>query len=533
MTADETNDEAPQTAAAIDIGTNAVRMVVAQIHLDNRIEVLERMTRPARLGHDTFRSGKLSREAVNSILNILRDYRQVLDTYEVSLVRAVASSAISEASNRDAILDRIARTVDLEVDVIEPIEQSRLAVSALRHAVKGSVDLSRGTILIADVGGGSTRLTVLRKGQIVASQDYDIGSVRMQDMLETMSEPPARAAEMLRLHVVNSVELAKKALGLRRIRTFIAIGGSARLAGKHVGEPLQKEGLYEVTAQELGRFLKKCVGLSLDALASRFGASIPDSERLVPGLLVYQALLQATRASKMTVSDVTMREGLLLDLPRYVTGFEDPELTSSILTSAKTIAGKYSDDVRHSEQVAELSGRVFDILLKEHGLKPRDRLLLQVAAQLHEIGKFVSNKGHHRHSQYLISHSEILGLRPADISIVSHVARYHRGGSPKSSHLEYMALPREQRMVINKLAGILRVADALYKGHLHRAGDFDIRREGSTLVVHMKGSADLTLPRRALAIKQNLFEDVFGMNVRLEEEPGPRAKDIRTDSLNP
>lgn len=519
--------EAPQTAAAIDIGTNAVRMAIAQIYPDNRIDVLEQMSRPCRLGHDTFRTGKLSRETVGSLLSILRDFRQVLSTYGVELIRAVATSAVSEASNRDAVLDRIGRTVDLDIDVIEPVEQSRLTVSAVRHSVEGQIDLSKGTSLIVDVGGGSTRITMLKRGQIAASHDFDIGSVRMQDMLLTSNEPPLRAADTLRKHVFNTVQFAKKSMGLRKIRTFIAIGGGARFAAQHAGGRLLLSDLSEVDREDLERFIQKTVTLAPDVLARTYNTSILDAERLIPGLLVYNALLEATGVNTMIVTNVTMREGLLLDLPRYVTGLEDPELTESILTSARTIAEKYSDDARHSAQVAELSVRIFDALGKDHGLKPRHRLLLQVAAQLHEIGKFVGSRGHHRHSQYLISHSEILGLRRADIRVVAQVARYHRGGPPKSSHLEYTSMPRRQRIVINKLAAILRVADALYKGHLLPVDEFDLKRQGNELVVSVGGTADMNLARRALAVKSDLLEDIFGITTRLEQNQRGAVSELR------
>ncbi len=493
-------------------------MAVAQVYPDGRIEVLEEVNRPCRLGHDTFRTKSLGRKTVGSLLGILRDFRQILNTYEVELIRAVATSAVSEASNRDAVLDRIARTVDLDIDVIEPIEQSRLTLSAVRQSVQGHVDLSKGTTLIADVGGGSTRITVLKKGHIAASHDYDLGVIRMQDMLLTSNEPPLRAADTLRQHVVNTVVYARKSLGLRKVKTFIGIGGPARLAAQHAGSRLLASDLFEMERNDLERFIDKCASLEPEVLARRYGTPLLDAERLVPGLLVYNALLNAARANKMIISNVTMREGLLQDLPRYVTGLEDPELTESILTFAQAVAAKYSDDVRHSERVAKLSARIFDALQKEHGLKPRHRLLLQVAAQLHEVGKFIGSRGHHKHSQYLISNTAIVGLRKADIQVVAQVARYHRGGAPKSSHLEYMAMPRRQRMVINKLAAMLRIADALYKGHFHPVDEFKIERRRNELSVGVGGEVDMTLPRRALAMKSDLFEDLFGIEVSLVQE---------------
>jgi len=527
---DATDDQtpAPTIAAAIDIGSNTLRMVIAEVDADGGITLLEQMRQPVRLGHDAFVDGRLSNRTVGAVVTILRDYRRVLDTYDVSVVRAVATSAVREASNRDAFVDRVARTVDIDVDVIEPTEQSRLIVQAVRQSVGGVPGLAHGVAMVAEVGGGGTLVTVLRNGEIAASQSYNLGSIRMQEMLATASQPPRRAADMLRQHIHNTVDDARRALHTRAVTTFVAIGGDARFAADRVGDPIPDTGLRRVSRDALGRLIDECVGLGPEALADRHGIPFADAETLVAALLVYQALLEATRADGMVVSQVSMRDGLLLDLPRFVSGREDPALTRSIITSARAIAAKYHDDAEHGRHVAELALRLFDELQREHGLTAHHRLLLRVAALLHEVGKFVNSRAHHKHSQYLISNAEIFGLRRSDITIVSHVGRYHRRSVPKSSHLEYMGLPREQRMVVNKLAAILRVADALDKGHWQQVRDFTLERQERDLVIHVTGAMDLTLERRALALKSDLFEDIFGYRVRLEEDATAALDQART-----
>jgi len=506
----------PEPVAVIDIGSNSLRMVVAQVHPDGRTEVLEQMARSVRLGHDSFLTGRLSQEAMSAALTVLRDYRRVLDTYGVKNVRAVATSALREAANTDALLDRIARTVDLDVDVLEPAEQSMLIISAVRNDIAEVADLKRRHVLVAEVGGGSTLLTVLRSGEIAGSQSYTLGSIRMQESLATSQEPQARVAELLRHYIAGTVDQARKALRLRAIRTVVAIGGDARFAAAQVGEAVGSGGLRAVESARLDKLVDRCAALAPQELSRAYGVSFADAETLLPALLVYQALLHATRADRMVVSQVSMRDGLLADLPRYVAGREDPAMTQNILVAAKALAARYQCDLGHADHVAQLAVRLFDELQSEHRLPPRNRLLLQVAALLHEVGGFVNSRAHHRHSYYLISNSEVFGLQRKDLSIVAHVARYHRRGVPASSHLEYTALPRDQRMVVNKLAALLRVADALDNGHSGRLCDAGLERRGQELVVYARDIPDLALERRALADKSDLFEDVYGFKVRLE-----------------
>jgi len=530
MARDDTRTDSAKPVGVIDIGSNSLRMVVAQVFPDGRTEVLERALRPVRLGHSTFVTGRLSQDAMNAAITILRDYRQILDGYRVEVVRAVATSAVREAANRDAFIDRIARAVGLDVSVIEPTEESMLIVSAVRHAVGNHLDLRRHVTLLAEVGGGSTLLTVLRNGEIAASASYSLGSIRIQEILSLAHEPPERAADLMDHRIANAVELAKKSMDLKAARTFLAIGGDARFAAQAVGKKVSHAELSAVGAAELDGLLGECAPHAVEELTRTYGLAFAEAETLVPALLIYRALLRATSADRMMVSQVSMRDGLLLDLPRYITGQEDPALTESIILSAKTMGAKYRYDVKHAEHVADLAARLFDALQKEHRLKRRYRLLLRVAALLHDVGEFVSNRAHHKHTYYLISNTEIFGLRRDELAIVAHVARYHRRSVPKASHLDYMALPREERMLINKLAAVLRVADALDRGHWQQVRDFDIERRGRDLVIYVKGAVELTLERLAMIDKGDLFEEMFGVKVRLEEEAAAVPPDRRGHS---
>ncbi|MCD4824094.1 MAG: Ppx/GppA family phosphatase [Phycisphaerae bacterium] len=510
--------EAAETVGVIDIGSNSVRMVVAQVHPNGETEVLEQMRQPVRLGH-TFLTGRLSQPTIRAVLRVLRDYRKVLDSYQVDRVRAVATYAVREASNRDAFLDRIGRAVGIDAKVIEPTEQSRLIVLAVRNVVVDLQNSRHRPTMIAEVGGGGTLLTILRRGEIVASQSYSLGAVRMRELLSSGGHTPEKAAKLLYQQVGNSIKQVCKTLPLKSVNTFLAIGGDARFAAEKIGRPTKSAEIQIVERRDLDRLIKACIPLGPAEIASTYQLAFSDAETLVPALLVYQALLGATGARAMMVSKVSMRDGLLLDLPRYVAGREDLELSRSIIASAKTIAARYRYDDKHAEHVAAIAVRLFDNLQNEHGLTQRHRLLLKVAALMHEIGKFVATRAHHKHSYYLIANAEILGLSRNEINMVAQVARYHRRSIPKTSHLEYAALPRDQRMVVNKLAAILRVADSLDKGHWQQLREFHFEQDRQELVIYVNGTGDLGLERLAIFQKSDLFEDIFGLKVRLDETP--------------
>ncbi len=231
-------------------------------------------------------------------------------------------------------------------------------------------------------------------------------------------------------------------------------------------------------------------------LSRRYALPLAEAETVLPALLVYQQLLQRIGAESMYVSFVSMRDGLILDLAREILGKGRSAFSTSVLHAAEAIATRYHADVLHARTVRALCERMFLELQPEHRLGAREKLLLEVAALLHEIGGSVSQPAHHKHSYYLISNTEIFGLNRLETQIVAHVARYHRRSGPKPSHAEYMALPESARMTINKLAAILRVADALSRVQLPPEAQLTIKRSREELVVVVPGPVDRLLERR-------------------------------------
>ena len=518
MGATETSDvPATRTVAAIDIGANAVRMVIAEVLPEGGTDVIERLQRAVRLGQDTFRRGRLGGQSMRAAVAVLRDFRQALDLYQVKHIRAVATNAVREASNVDIFLNRILMATGLDVEVIAASEQSRLTVSAVMESVGSALEVDRGKSLFAEVGGGSTMLTLLQDGEIITAQSLRLGSIRLQEMLLTSDESPERSAGLLRQEIVNELKSVHGSLRLGDITSFVAVGGDARFAARQIGRATAVANLLTVTEHEFDKFVARCLRHSPGELAKKYSLPFADAETLNPALLVYQLLLRKTRAKEMVVSSASMRDGLLIELAQGADPGSNGAVQTGVIRSAIAIAQRYRADLSHAQTVADFAAWLFSQLQSDHGLGPRHQLLLKVAALLHEVGGVVSSRAHHKHSYYLIRNSEVFGLSRVEIEIVAHVARYHRGAMPKPSHAEYVNLPRESRMTVNQLAALLRVADALARGTLERISDLQLERHGDELIVGVPAGLDLLLERRSIANKGNLFEDVYGMRIRLEE----------------
>jgi exopolyphosphatase/guanosine-5'-triphosphate,3'-diphosphate pyrophosphatase len=257
--------------------------------------------------------------------------------------------------------------------------------------------------------------------------------------------------------------------------------------------------------------------LDEDALVERFRLPAVEAQTLVPAMLVYRALVAETAARRVVVADASLRMGIVLDLaePRGRLGAADFE--QQVLASADALGQKYRFDGAHGQHVAALAASLFDQLRDEHGLGDRERLLLRVASLLHDIGTYVNPRAHHKHSQYLLAHSQIFGLSDTETAIVGNIARYHRRGLPQESHLPYIELDTQDRLIVNKLAAILRLANALDAEHLGKVREVRLQRGGDVWTLELESTGDVTMEQMAAQARLDLFTETFGRQVRLRQ----------------
>ena len=504
--------------AVLDMGASAVRLVVAELPAGEAPRILEEATRAVQLGRDAFTSGRLGASTIEATLRSLEGFRRIMDSYGVVRYRAVATSAVREAINRDTFLDRVRLRTGIDVEVIDGSEENRLSYMAVREALRDHPALAGGDTLMAEVGGGSADLSFLRKGEPIHSGTYALGAIRMRQNLASWYGSHDQRVRLYRRTVQNIVEDMRREMPMREARFFLALGGDARfVADQVVPADLPHASARAVSRESFLAFCDETTALDDEQLVERYRLPLAELETLVPALIVYRELIAETQAESVLVPEASLRAGLLLDMVRTEQGHGIEDFSRQVLASAAALGDKYRYDAPHARQVALLATRLFDDLHAEHGLSVRDRLLLEVAALLHDIGIFVSLRGHHKHGQYILSVSELFGLSRDDMAIISNVARYHRRGTPNKSHLPFMALDSEDRVLVNKLGAILRVANALDADHLQKVRDVRVLREEDQWVLEVDGGGDMTLERLAALARSDLLVEVFGRKLAFRE----------------
>jgi len=508
--------EPPRPVGVVDIGASAIRLVVAEARPGEALRVLEEASRGVLLGKDTFTHGRIGAATVEAALKTLEGFRRIMDGYGVVRYRAVATSAVREAQNRETFLDRVRLRTGLEVEIIDGTEENRLTYLAVRGALKGDAAVFQDDAVLVEVGGGSADISFLRKGQPTYSGTYALGAIRLRQNLASWHGSHEQRVRLLRRHIHNVVEDIRRELPLREAKHFVALGGDVRFAAARILGG-RASAVAVVEKAPFLAFSEKVVAEDVEQIGQRYRLPPAEAETLVPALLAYEALLGETAADRVMVPEASLRAGLLLDLTGGDEGQALEDMQKQVLASAQALGEKYRYDAPHAKQVALLATRLFDELKGEHGMGARDRLLLEVAALLHDVGIYVSLRGHHKHTWYLLSVAEIFGLTRDDMSVVANVARYHRRATPQKSHLPYMALDSEARVLVNKLAGILRLANALDADHLQKVKDLRLVPEDGGFALEVQGAGDLTMERLVALARSELLVEVFGRKLGFRE----------------
>jgi len=491
--------------AVIHIGSSQFRLVIAEFAPEGGYRVIDTSERMIPLGKDVFTEGLISLRTMNMAIEILKHFKEQLGGWRVRAehVKVIATSALREAKNRDAFLDRVEVRTGFRIRVIDGIEEIRLSYMAVQFALTGiQSKLSRSNSIIIEVGGGSTEVILLRRGKIVAVHSLSIGAVRVEQQLIRSSGQLGDNLELfLGQNLRPLLERLDSEMRLSSVRNIVAIGSYAKMAS----EQMDKSGGERYTLCPSEKFHKACSKI-LEGQGVR-------EEGFLAAIRILKLFVEATTAAEVIIPEVSVDEGVFVDVKGLADNSLHERYARQVIASAISLGKKYQYDMAHSRHVTKLALSLFDQLKEEHGVGPRGRLLLEVGAILHDIGTFVKASGHHKHGMYLVLNSEIFGLSETELKVVANLVRYHRKNSPQSNHTSYTALARENRLLVLKLASILRVADALDRGHVQRIRSLKVERSNDRMVMHAEYQGDISVERFSLTSKAAMFEDVFGLKV--------------------
>lgn len=516
--------------AAIDIGSNSIRQIIADVSGEGSIQVVDEMKAAPRLAAGVSATGALADTSMRAALEALERMATLARQLGAERIDAVATSAVRDATNSAEFISAIQQATGLRVRVLDGIEEARLSVrSAVAH-----FDMGVGRTIVMDIGGGSLELSLTAEGVIERLGSLPFGAIRMTEEFLSGGSTP-KAVRRLRRTVAAGLkaELPRRAW---RGSQLIGSGGTfTNLAGIY----LSRQGIATARSVHAARIPRADIEHILDMLADMS----PDERRAVPGLNAERAdiivaglavaaeVLRRVEARDIVVSRYGIREGLLLEAARVAPTLADPGEARA--RSVAEFAQRCHVEQPHSSHVQTLALSLFDSIGARLGCSKDERQTLADAALLHDCGYHISYERHHKHSYHLIVHADLLGMAPAEQVVVANVARYHRGKPPKKKHRNFGLLDSELRDRIERLSAILRVADGFDRGHVSAVADVKVRWTQRALRI----TAVPATPRTAMRLemwganrKSALLAELAGVPVEIVGPDGRALSSEHVDS---
>lgn len=484
--------------AAIDVGTNAVRLELARVFPDGSLETLHTERDPVRPGEGLFTTGILQKVVVDRLVATLRRYAALCKRYGAR-VRAVATSALREAKNRDDVVKRVRREAGLALDVVSGREEARLICMGVLH---GKPPTQRA--LCIDIGGGSTEIIVALGETPKDLWSVDIGAVRLSELFDVKESVSKKRLAMLRDFARDAMSEAM-ASGLSGLPKA-AVGSSGTIQA--IVAYARSEGMGHATTEEISRAVNELAAMTSEQRRKRFDPRRADI--VVAGAVILEAVLKHLKVQTITAVDRGLREGILFELVRRrgVDG-HDHSLTEAVVS----IGRRFGFSEAHSRQVSSLALSLFDGLATMHQLPASARPALEAAALLHDIGHAVNYQRHHKHTHYLIQNVDLPGFSERERSIVAAIARFHRRSSPEATHEAMAGLTLTEIRVVRKCATLLRVADSLDRSHHQPVKWVKASVRGRTAVLIIKAKTTVDLELWDVAHEEQLFREVFGRSL--------------------
>ena len=482
--------------AAIDIGTNSIHMIVVKVRPDLSFEVIDREKDMVRLGAGGLDGRNLTSTAMTAALQTLAKFRRLAESNKVDEIIAAATSATREAENGGDFIAEVGHQTGIRIRVISGTEEARLI-----HLAAGyGVDVGGNTAVVIDIGGGSVEITLGTATHLTMGKSFKTGVIRLTERFvrtdPLSSHDERRLVKYLNREMGTHVEQIAQS-GFDRVigtsGTILSLGAVALT--EEEGAPPEDLRNARVPAKALRRLRKRLVSADIEERLHMPGLDPRRADLSVAGSVLLDTILRGLGADDLTLCDLALREGLVLDYIhrnsariRKVQRYPDVRRRSVVELGER--CGYWSE---HAQQVARLALSIFDQTRSVHGLGDREREWLEYAALLHDVGVHISYDRHHRHSYYLIKNGDLRGFDPREIEVIALVARYHRQATPKKSHEGYGELNSTLRRTVRVLSAIVRLAEGLDRSHAQALGGIDLFPRGDDYLARLRASGDAEL----------------------------------------
>jgi exopolyphosphatase / guanosine-5'-triphosphate,3'-diphosphate pyrophosphatase len=503
--------------AVMDAGSNALRWQIAAVDHPKHYRIVAQDRQPVRLGRKVFQTGKLDPQATEAALKVFKQFKSVADRYRVKGIRAVGTSALREAANSQTFI-RAAKSVGVRLEVLSEHDEARLISVGIMSGLRFRLPLG----LFLDIGGGSVEVTVADPTNTFCLFSLPLGAVRLTETFLAADPPRLREIRALREEVRERLRPVSRRVQKEKFTMAFGSGGTVTALAEtdtRPGRDGKQSTLLVLRRQRLKTLLELLIALPTAERAQMISGDPKRADIIVAGGIVLHEFMSAIDLDYMFVSQRGLRDGLMVDLlqrsyPGTGTWHPDADRAESL----EQVCQKYSHDVAHSRHVSQLALNLFYQLQPLHKLAEKYASILHAAAMLHDIGLFIADSKHHKHSYYLIKSSGMKSFNKLDLELVANIARYHRKAHPSQKHLGFSQLSPVDQDVVRKLSSIVRVADALDFRRQQRVESVSCTLSKSKkLIMTVAATANIKDETEWATKKGKLIQEVFNLDLIMEK----------------
>ena len=504
-------------AGVIDIGTHSIKLFIAEEN-ESDIKIIESLKNVVPLGNDTFFKDRISQETINRTVAILEKYGEKLKEYSVTNVKVIATTAVREAANRDVLIDTVYRRTGFTIEVFTVGDVIYYIDAYLYQKLKDKYPIHTKNLIIAELGAGSLDVSVMGQGFTLMNVGLPIGTMRIRQLLGMLDGSMRENYEAVAENVDNEFAFLKREMPPINIDDIILIDETySSYLSKIFSDNKPSESFFKLSEENTVELLNKVTDRNIEDISGEYKIPLETSETFPGYAIILNSFVKLSGNKNIYILEVPLAEAVLADMILDFEISQKYNKTNQLVSMANSICRKFNTDVKHAQQVADLSDLIFGNVKDTLGLKKGDSLYLSLASYLHDVGMLVYNRAHHKHSEYIISNLNLFRLSSEEIKIIACCGRYHRKGTPSETHLLYNSLPRDKQVLVQKLSSILRIANALDRSHKQKVKKLEIkfnRAQDITVTVFVTGN--FLLEKIDFMDKKEMFEEISGSKINLK-----------------
>ena len=505
--------------AAIDVGSYELSCKIFQFSPKYGMKEIEALKYRLDLGSESFAIGKISKEKIDELCNVLLSFKQVMEMYQVEAYKAYGTSAIRETENRIILTDQIEQRTGIKIDIISNSEQRFLNYKAIASRGEEFDRIIESGTAILDIGGGSIQISLFDKDTLVATQNMKVGVLRLEEQIRHLATNKECYEKLLEEQInIHLSSFKKMYLKEHQIDNIIVVDD-------YVSSLMQKfdkmgRNTAHMSYNKFVHYIDKSKSMNMENQVRIFETTEENMEHTFVSAILIKKCMKIMGAQNLWAPGVVLCDGI-----GYEYGLkkgllkENHDFRQDIIACALNISKRYQGHKKRSETLENIATTLFDSMKKIHGLGKRERLLLQLATILHDCGKYISMVNLAECSYNIILYTEIIGLSHAEREMVANVVKYNY---EKFTYFDMILknsdLERDNYMVIAKLTAILKLANVLDHGQSHKFKDLKVTLKEHTLTIMVQTDQDITLEQGFLVERADFFEEIFNIRPVIKQK---------------